>query len=85
MKRGKLRRELRWQAQKLRHFIFGRLVPFEVEMRRKSGWVSTYWLSSFYGAYRASRYFQNDPLPAIYVCDLKCLERAVAAGMRGEL
>lgn len=34
-------------------------VPFEMAMRRPTGWISLYPLSMFYGTYRAGIYFKN--------------------------
>lgn len=54
---------MKYEIRRAHYWIQGNM-PFELAMRRKTGFASTYWLCSFYGAYRASWYFQNNPLPA---------------------
>lgn len=34
-------------------------VPFETALRRPTGYVSLYFINSFYGSYRAGIYFKN--------------------------
>ncbi len=51
-------------------------------LRRKSGYMSPYPLSMFYGAWRAGIYFGNSPTSDPYVEVAGKLRRVPALGMR---